>query len=74
MLRQNTERYSEIQHKILGISKKMLAQTFTRLELDNIIKRIVYPVVLPQTEYNGTGNSQQGKDWGIRELGKDLLA
>ena len=54
VLRQNTKRYSEIQHEIPGISKKMLTQTLRRLESDNILKRKVYPVVPPKTEYNLT--------------------
>jgi DNA-binding HxlR family transcriptional regulator len=54
VLRQNTKRYSEIQHEIPGISKKMLTQTLRRLESDNIVKRKVYPVVPPKTEYNLT--------------------
>lgn len=54
VLRQNTKRYSEIQHKISGISKKMLTQTLSRLESENIIKSTVYPVVSPKTV-----NSQQ---------------
>ena len=57
VLRQNTKRYSEIQHKRSGISKKMLTQTLSRLESENIIKSTVYPVVSPKTEYNGTVNS-----------------
>ena len=54
VLRQDTKRYSEIQHEIPGISKKMLTQTLRRLESDNIVKRTVYPVVPPKTEYNLT--------------------
>ena len=54
VLRQNTKRYSEIQYKISGISKKMLTQTLSRLESENIIKSTVYPVVSPKTEYNLT--------------------
>ncbi len=54
VLKQNTKRYSELQREIPGISKKMLTQTLRRLESDNIVRRTVYPVVPPKTEYNLT--------------------
>lgn len=54
VLRQETRRYSELQKEIPGISKKMLTQTLRRLESDKIVKRKVYPVVPPKTEYNLT--------------------
>ena len=54
VLKQDTKRYSELQREIPGISKKMLTQTLRRLEADNIVKRKVYPVVPPKTEYNLT--------------------
>ena len=54
VLRQDTKRYSEIQHEIPGISRKMLTQTLRKLETDNILKRTVYAVVPPKTEYNLT--------------------
>lgn len=54
VLKHGTKRYSEIQREIPGISKKMLTQTLRRLESDNILKRKVYPVVPPKTEYSLT--------------------
>lgn len=54
VLTQGTKRYSELQLAIPGISKKMLTQTLRRLESDNIVKRKVYPVVPPKTEYKLT--------------------
>ena len=51
VLKQGTKRYSEIQREIPGISKKMLTQTLRNLESDRILKRKVYPVVPPKTEY-----------------------
>lgn len=54
VLTQGTKRYSELQREIPGISKKMLTQTLRRLESDNIVKRTVYPVVPPKTEYDLT--------------------
>ena len=54
VLKQGTKRYSELQREIPGISKKMLTQTLRRLESDKILRRTVYPVVPPKTEYNLT--------------------
>ncbi len=54
VLKQGTKRYSELQREIPGISKKMLTQTLRRLESDKIIKRTVYAVIPPKTEYNLT--------------------
>ncbi len=54
VLTQGTKRYSELQREIPGISKKMLTQTLRKLESDNILKRTVYPVVPPKTEYKLT--------------------
>ena len=54
VLKQGTQRYSELQRAIPGISKKMLTQTLRRLESDKILKRKVYPVVPPKTEYKLT--------------------
>lgn len=50
-----TRRFSELQHQIPDISKKMLIQVLRRLEKDGLVKRTVYPVVPPKTEYNLTG-------------------
>ena len=54
ILKDNTKRYSQLQREIPGISKKMLTQTLRKLEADNILKRTVYPVVPPKTEYKLT--------------------
>ena len=59
VLTQGTKRYSEIQREIPGISKKMLTQTLRRLESDNILKRKIYPVVPPKTEYDLTAFGKQ---------------
>lgn len=59
VLKQGTKRYSEIQREIPGISKKMLTQTLRRLESDNILKRKIYPVVPPKTEYGLTAFGNQ---------------
>ena len=49
-----TRRFSELQHQIPDISKKMLIQVLRRLESDGIVIRKVYPVVPPKTEYSLT--------------------
>lgn len=49
-----TRRFSELQHQIPDISKKMLIQVLRRLEGDGIVDRKVYPVVPPKTEYRLT--------------------
>ena len=49
-----TRRFSELQHQIPDISKKMLIQVLRRLESDGIVERKVYPVVPPKTEYRLT--------------------
>ena len=50
----NTLRYNQIHKKIPAITDKMLAQQLRELEKDGLIKRTVYPVVPPKTEYNLT--------------------
>ncbi|MGF1475158.1 MAG: winged helix-turn-helix transcriptional regulator [Geminicoccaceae bacterium] len=49
-----TRRFSELQHQIPDISKKMLIQVLRRLESDGMVERKVYPVVPPKTEYRLT--------------------
>lgn len=49
-----TQRYSELQHGIEGISKKMLTHTLRDLEESGLITRKVYAVVPPMVEYNLT--------------------
>lgn len=49
-----TQRYSELQRKIGGVSQKMLTQTLRKLELDGLVERRVYPVVPPKVEYSLT--------------------
>ena len=49
-----TLRYSELHKKIPKVTDKMLAQQLRELEKDGLIKRTVYPVVPPKTEYNLT--------------------
>jgi DNA-binding HxlR family transcriptional regulator len=47
-------RYSDLQRQIPDVSKKMLTQTLRSLEHDGLVRRTVYPVVPPKTEYRLT--------------------
>ncbi len=52
----SVKRFSEIQRDIPDISKKMLVQVLRALESGGLVERIVYPVVLPKTEYRLTAD------------------
>jgi DNA-binding HxlR family transcriptional regulator len=58
LLQDGTKRYGELQKEIGGISQKMLTQTLRKLEGDGLVKRTVYPVVPPRTEYELTALGQ----------------
>lgn len=49
-----TLRYNELQKLIPHATPKMLIQQLKELEADEIIKRKLYPVVPPKTEYSLT--------------------
>ena len=56
---QSYKRFNEIQHQITGISSKILAKELKDLELNDFIKRIVYPttpvsIIYEATEYSKT--------------------
>ena len=53
-LKSETLRYNEIKRKIKRITDKMLAQQLRELESDGLVKRRVYAVVPPKTEYSLT--------------------
>lgn len=74
-----TLRFSQLQRLIPQATPKMLTQQLRELESDDLIVRVVYPVVPPKTEYS---LSERGKtiipmlnamcDWGrdyMRERG-----
>lgn len=58
-LMQSSKRFNEIQHEIPGISSRILAKDLKDLELNDFIKRHVYPtspvtIVYEATEYSKT--------------------
>lgn len=55
-------RYTELAHRISGISPKMLTQTLRALERDGLVTRTVYPVVPPRVDY------------ALTSLGRSLLS
>ena len=54
VLAEGTQRPSQLQRAIPGISQKMLTQTLRGLEDDGIVQRKIYPVVPPRVEYSLT--------------------
>ena len=53
-LADGAHRYNELLRRCDGISRKMLSQTLRRLQRDGLVRRTVYPVVPPHTEYSLT--------------------
>lgn len=56
---QSSKRFNEIQHEITGISAKVLAKELKDLELNDFIRRNVYPttpvsIIYEATAYSGT--------------------
>lgn len=54
LMDKNVLRYSELHKLVPKATDKMLAQQLRELEKDGLIKRVVYPVVPPKTEYSLT--------------------
>ncbi|MBF6225780.1 winged helix-turn-helix transcriptional regulator [Nocardia abscessus] len=53
-LADGTMRYTDLRHRIDGISQKMLTQTLRQLETDGFVTRTVHPTVPPRVEYTLT--------------------
>lgn len=50
-LKDGAMRSGDLQRTLKGIANKMFTQTARELEADELIERIVYPVVPPKVEY-----------------------
>lgn len=59
---QSSKRFNEIQHEITGISSKVLANELKDLELNDFIKRNVYPTTPVSIIYEATEYSRTLKD------------
>ncbi|BDT94398.1 transcriptional regulator [Nocardia sputorum] len=53
-LADGTLRYTDLRHRIEGISQKMLTQTLRQLENDGFVTRTVHPTVPPRVDYTLT--------------------
>ncbi len=53
-LADGTLRYTDLRHRIDGISQKMLTQTLRQLENDGFVSRTVHPTIPPRVDYTLT--------------------
>ncbi|WP_099156924.1 winged helix-turn-helix transcriptional regulator [Virgibacillus ndiopensis] len=60
LLKEGTQRFSELKRSMPGITQKMLTKQLRELEDEDIVERVVYPQVPPKVEYS------------ISEYGKSL--
>nr|WP_184551130.1 helix-turn-helix domain-containing protein [Mucilaginibacter sp. FT3.2]MBB6235395.1 DNA-binding HxlR family transcriptional regulator [Mucilaginibacter sp. FT3.2] len=67
-LMQSSKRFNEIQQELTGISAKVLAKELKDLELNDFIKRNVYPTTPVSIIYEATGYSRTLKNV-LGELG-----
>ena len=74
-LSQGKLRFSELRHRILGATPKMLTQQLRELETHNLIHREVFPVIPPKVEYSltETGKSLLPILVAMRDWGADYL-
>lgn len=54
LLKNGTQRFSELKRSLPGITQKMLTKQLRELEDEDIISREVYPQVPPKVEYSMT--------------------
>ncbi|WP_039795770.1 winged helix-turn-helix transcriptional regulator [Nocardia araoensis] len=53
-LADGTMRYTDLRHRIDGISQKMLTQTLRQLETNGFVTRTVHPTIPPRVDYTLT--------------------
>lgn len=75
LLHNTTMRFSELQHAMPGVTKKMLTAHLRDLEEEGIIKRVVFPQVPPKVEYSMTeyGATLQNILHSLHEWGESHL-
>ncbi|WP_342576240.1 winged helix-turn-helix transcriptional regulator [Solibacillus sp. FSL K6-1781] len=54
LLKNGTQRFSELKRRMPSITQKMLTNQLRELENEDIIQRVVYPQVPPKVEYSIT--------------------
>ncbi|MFT8319155.1 MAG: helix-turn-helix domain-containing protein [Sporolactobacillus sp.] len=75
LLRDGTQRFSELKRNVTGITQRMLTKQLRELEDEDIVKRVVYAQVPPKVEYSITeyGKSLQPileamHEWGVHHI------
>jgi DNA-binding HxlR family transcriptional regulator len=56
---QGPVRFTELERRIVGISRRMLTLTLRNLERDGLLVRTVYPTVPPKVEYVATDMARE---------------
>ncbi|WP_047982277.1 winged helix-turn-helix transcriptional regulator [Ornithinibacillus contaminans] len=54
LLKNGTQRFSEMKRSLPGITQKMLTKQLRELEDEDIVERVIYPQVPPKVEYSIT--------------------
>ncbi|KHD86244.1 winged helix-turn-helix transcriptional regulator [Heyndrickxia ginsengihumi] len=54
LLKNGTQRFSELKRSIPGVTQKVLTKQLRELEEEDIIERVVHPQVPPKVEYSIT--------------------
>ncbi|SDQ29501.1 winged helix-turn-helix transcriptional regulator [Thermostaphylospora chromogena] len=52
-------RFTELERRVKGISRRMLTLTLRNLERDGLLVRTVYPTVPPKVEYTATDMAKE---------------
>ncbi|MFD1361841.1 winged helix-turn-helix transcriptional regulator [Lentibacillus salinarum] len=75
LLKEGTQRFSELKRNVPGITQKMLTKQLRELEDEDIVERVVYPQVPPKVEYSITEYGKSLKpileamhEWGTKHM------